>query len=162
MRTNNVLLRKMRTLKTAEEIREKARERAARWRAKNKWVHRERVAALYGRSKAQQHTDNVTDMPREEEVEQTVVDDTLTYDLDPTDARTDAEKKQDREQAEYWAKRRGRTGVSGPQGKDPGVKPRGDALSRRKAFEALKAAVEGKKVVSQKGGRGVEVRLEGI
>jgi hypothetical protein len=51
----------MRTLRTAEEIRAKARERAARWRAKHKWVHRERVAAVYGRSKAQLRTNNVSE-----------------------------------------------------------------------------------------------------
>ena len=39
--------------KTLEELRASAAARAKRWREKNRWKHRERVKAVYGRSFAQ-------------------------------------------------------------------------------------------------------------
>jgi hypothetical protein len=53
---NNVMRKK-----TLKEIRATARERQRRWRDKNQVTHRERVAEVYGRSKAQaRYADGVT------------------------------------------------------------------------------------------------------
>ena len=44
--------------KTVEELRASANARAKRWREKNARKHRERVKELYGRSKAQKHSED--------------------------------------------------------------------------------------------------------
>jgi hypothetical protein len=174
----------MRKERSIEEVRAKERERQARWRLKNKVLSRERKAYVYGKAKYPEMVeermrletrerygvsgrppviDHVTTPPKTVIAapveEEEFIEQELTYDPNPDDGRTDVERKQHEQQQAWRAKRRGGS-VSAPEVKDPGVKPRGDAAGRRKEFAALKEALQPKKVVTAKGGRGVEIKLE--
>jgi hypothetical protein len=115
----------MKKTRTIEEVRAKDRERAARWREKNRVLARERVAYVYGKSKypgmveerMKPETRAAYKVPGSPERINDVIthgdvgkkiDEEPHYVADPEDARTEEERRVDDQLQAFAAKRRAR------------------------------------------------------
>jgi hypothetical protein len=117
----------MRQLRSAEELRKANAARQKKWRDKNKVLARERRLYVYGKAKYPQMVEensreakraleevkeaeeapHITNNPQKPILESRVV----SVEDDPLDCRTEMEKRQHREQREYYARRAFKAGV---------------------------------------------------